>query len=59
MVRQVADLFPPNVIELIDALGASKRVDNLLESHGDGVDKIEDKFFASMEARENREPVFG
>lgn len=58
LVRQVADLFPPNVIELIDTLGASERVDNLLESHSDGVDKIEDKFFASTEARENREPLF-
>ena len=24
LVRQVADLFPPNVIELIDTLGASE-----------------------------------
>lgn len=59
LVRHVADLFPPNVIQLIDALGASERVDNLLESHSDGVDKIEDKFFASMEARKNRKPRFG
>ena len=58
LVRQVADLFPPDVIELTDTLGASERVDDLLESHSDGVDKIEDKLFASMEARENREPPF-
>lgn len=54
----MADLFPPNVIELIDTLGASERVDDFLESHSDGVDKIEDKLFAGMEARENREPPF-
>jgi hypothetical protein len=59
LVRHVADLFPPNVIQLIDTLGASEQVDNLLESYSDGVDKIEDKFFANMEARENREPRFG
>ena len=58
LVRQVADLFPPNVIELIDTLDALEQVDDLLESYSDGVDKIEDKPFTSMEARENREPPF-
>ena len=58
LVRQVADLFPPNVIELIDTLDALEQVDDLLESYSDGVHKIEDKPFTSMETRENREPPF-